>query len=70
VSDGLAAVGAEHAATGLSAAWQLTHFAAFRIATFFVAESPSPELRERLGFREVARTGSGADACIYMARRL
>lgn len=33
----------------------MTHFAAFRIATFFLAESPSKELREKLGFREDAR---------------
>lgn len=45
----------EHAATGLAAAWQMTHFAAFRIATFFLAESPSKELHEKLGFREDAR---------------
>ena len=41
--------------TGLSAAWQLTHFAAFRIATFFVEESLSPDLSEQLGFREEPR---------------
>lgn len=45
----------DHAATGLAATWQMTHFAAFRIATFFLAESPSKELREKLGFREDAR---------------
>jgi hypothetical protein len=33
----------------------MTHFAAFRIATFFLAESPSKALREKLGFREDAR---------------
>ena len=48
----------EHAATGLAAAWQITHFAAFRIATFFLAEYPSKELREKLGFREDARGAS------------
>lgn len=55
VSDTLSAVGVGHAVTGLSAAWHLTHFAAFRIATFFVEEAPSPELREQLGFREEPR---------------
>ncbi|MBN1609338.1 MAG: MarR family transcriptional regulator [Polyangiaceae bacterium] len=55
MSDTLAAAGAEHAATGLAAAWQLTHFAAFRIATFFVEESLSPDLSEQLGFREEPR---------------
>jgi hypothetical protein len=55
VGDTLAESSVEHAATGLAAAWQMTHFAAFRIATFFLAQSPSKELREKLGFREDAR---------------
>ena len=55
VGDTLAAGSVEHAATGLAAAWQMTHFAAFRIATFFLAESPPKELREKLNFREDAR---------------
>ncbi|GAB4212478.1 MAG: hypothetical protein OHK0013_35300 [Sandaracinaceae bacterium] len=55
VGDTLAEGSVEHAATGLAAAWQMTHFAAFRIATFFLAEAPSKELREKLGFREDAR---------------
>lgn len=55
VGDALAEASVEHAATGLAAAWQMTHFAAFRIATFFLAESPSTELREKLGFRDDAR---------------
>ncbi len=55
VGDTLTQGSVEHAATGLAAAWQMTHFAAFRIATFFLAESPSKELREKLGFREDAR---------------
>jgi hypothetical protein len=54
-SDTLVAEKVEHAATGLAAAWQLTHFAAFRIATFFVTEAPSTELKAKLGFREEAR---------------
>jgi len=45
----------EHAATGLAAAWALTRFAAFRIATVYLPADPSPELLERLGFREDAR---------------
>jgi len=44
-----------HAATGLAAAWQLTRFVAFRIATFFVDAEPSDALKEALGFREEAR---------------
>ncbi len=55
VGDTLAAEKIEHAATGLAAAWQLTHFAAFRIATFFVQSEPTATLKEKLGFREDAR---------------
>lgn len=55
VSDTLLAAGIEHAATGLSAAWQQTHFASFRIATFFLVDEVSHELREKLGFREEPR---------------
>ncbi len=55
VGDTLAEGSVEHAATGLAAAWQMTRFAAFRITTFFLAEPPSKELREKLGFREDAR---------------
>jgi hypothetical protein len=55
VGDTLAESSIEHAATGLAAAWQMTHYAAFRIATFFLAEPPSKELRERLRFREDTR---------------
>jgi hypothetical protein len=55
MSDTLTVAGVDHAATGLSAAWQLTHFAAFRMATFFVEEALSPGLSEQLGFREGPR---------------
>lgn len=55
VSDALKAEPFEHAATGLAAAWQLTHFAAFRIATFFVHTEPRSALKAKLGFRENAR---------------
>lgn len=54
-SDRLVDAKVEHAATGLAAAWQLTHFAAFRIATFFLTSEPSAELKGDLGFREAAR---------------
>jgi DNA-binding MarR family transcriptional regulator len=43
---------AEHAATGLAAAWVYTQFADFRLATFFVAERPSKTLLEAMKFRE------------------
>lgn len=55
VSDALEADGIQHAATGLAAAWQLTHFAAFRIATFYLDAEPDPALEAKLGFREDAR---------------
>lgn len=55
VGDTLAEAAVEHAATGLAAAWQMTHFAAFRIATFFLSEPPGEQLRDKLGFREDAR---------------
>ena len=55
VGDVLVAEQVEHAATGLAAAWQLTHFAAFRIATFFLMGAPSAALLAKLGFREGVR---------------
>ena len=55
VGDVLKATEVEHAATGLSAAWQLTHFASFRIATFYLDGEPGESLRDRLGFREDSR---------------
>lgn len=55
VSDTLVADRVEHAATGLAAAWQLTHFAAFRTATFFVTSELSAELKAKLAFREDPR---------------
>jgi hypothetical protein len=55
VSDTLVAFGVEHAATGLLAAWQMTSFASFRIATFFLAVEPSQELIAKLRFRAEPR---------------
>jgi hypothetical protein len=55
VSDALASCGIEHAATGLSAAWQFTSFAAFRTATFFVKDDPSVAISSALGFRAEPR---------------
>jgi hypothetical protein len=43
---------AEHAATGLAAAWVYTQFAAFRLVTFFVAERPTKALLDAMKFRE------------------
>jgi hypothetical protein len=45
----------EHAVTGLAAAWALTRFASFRIATVYLAGDPTPALLDRLGFREDPR---------------
>lgn len=55
VADSLSAAKVEHAATGLSAAWQLTRFAGFRTATFFVRAEPADSVKSELGFREDAR---------------
>jgi hypothetical protein len=55
VGDTLSEHGVEHAATGLAAAWALTRFASFRIATVYLPADPSPDLVERLGFREDPR---------------
>jgi len=55
LADGLREQKAQHAATGLGAAWLLTRFANFRLATIYVLERPGSELLERLGFREEAR---------------
>ena len=41
-----------YAATGLGAAWVYTHFANFRLATFYLSHVPADELSNTLGFRE------------------
>jgi hypothetical protein len=53
--DTLAKHNVEHAATGLAAAWAFTRFAAFRIATVYLAHDPSNVLIENLTFREDPR---------------
>jgi hypothetical protein len=40
----------KHAATGLGAAWAFTHFAPFRLVTFYVSERPQNFLSD-IGFR-------------------
>ena len=50
--------GLSHAATGLAAAWQFTHFAAFRIVTVYLAEEPTPQQLEQMGFRDEPRGGN------------
>lgn len=42
----------EYAATGLSAAWLFTNFAAFRLATFYLPSMPSRSLLNEIGFSD------------------
>lgn len=42
----------DYAATGLAGAWQYTRFSNFRVATLFLADSPSENLLEQLHFRK------------------
>lgn len=44
-----------YAATGLGAAWVYTHFANFRLATFYLPNPPGEEFPKGLGFREDER---------------
>jgi len=55
VDDKLSEKKIEHAATGLAGAWAMTHFAAFRIATFYLSTAPSPTLLQELEYREDPR---------------
>jgi len=41
-----------YAATGLCAAWLYSHFANFRLTTFYLPNTPGNELFDALGFRE------------------
>jgi len=50
--------GISYAATGLGAAWLYTHFAAFRVASLYLDESPSPSWLAEIGFQEEARGGN------------
>ena len=63
ISEELRGLQADHAATGMAAAWQLTRFAGFRIVATYVAELPSPDVLDRLGFREDA---SGANVWLVV----
>lgn len=57
--------GPHYALTGLAAAWEMTHFAAFRTVSAYVAELPSPRTLEALGFKEGAR---GANTWLILPR--
>ncbi len=48
----------EYAATGLAAAWMLAPFAAFRIASFYLQETPSDALLEKLRLTEQTKGGA------------
>jgi hypothetical protein len=50
VRDVLSEQGIDYAATGLAAAWVLTHFAAFRITTVYLPDDPSPILLDSRGY--------------------
>lgn len=51
----LSRVEENYAATALPAAWLLTGFAGFRLATVYLSKVPSVGLKKDLGFREEAR---------------
>ena len=53
----------DYAATGLAGAWQYTHFAMFRLATFYLADPPGKNLFDLLHFREDDR---GANAWLVV----
>jgi hypothetical protein len=55
VADAAVELGIDYAATGLAAAWSLTHFASFRLVTLYLPSSSLPGLRDRLGFRDDPR---------------
>ena len=48
----------DYAATGLGVAWLYTHFANFRIATFYLSHALGDELSNALGFHEGERGGN------------
>jgi len=52
---GMQGQGVPYAATGLAAAWLLTRYSGFRLASMYVAERPASEVLESLGFREEER---------------
>ena len=52
VASGLFELGVKYAQTGLGAAWLHAPFAGYNTATFYVARSPSDEVKSRLKFHE------------------
>lgn len=57
VAENLEKNNVEYAATGLAGAWLLSPFAAFRIASFYLKEMPSPDLLEKLKITEQSKAG-------------
>jgi hypothetical protein len=55
ISRACSRAGIEHAATGLAGAWLLTHFAAFRVVTCYVADLPPRDVLDGLGFHDDER---------------
>lgn len=55
VTQTLSAKHLEYAATGLAAAWVLTHFAGYRISSFYLRSEPSSSLLESIEAREEIR---------------
>jgi len=47
--------GLQHAVTGLAGAWLLNQFAGFRLVAIYVANLPSVEVQQAMGFREESR---------------
>lgn len=58
VAEGLEKSKIEYAATGLAGAWLLTHFANFRLTTFYVKQIPSKELLKELKITEQSKAGA------------
>ena len=58
VAEGLEKNNIVYAATGLAGAWLLTHFAAFRVAVFYLKEFPSPDLLKDLKITEQPKSGA------------
>ncbi len=48
----------KYAVTGLAGAWLLTHFANFRIVTFYLKSRPSNKLLQQIRFKEQDRGGN------------
>jgi hypothetical protein len=55
ISEQLTRCNLRHAATGLAGAWLVDQFAGFRLVTFYVAQIPSDESRQAMGFHDERR---------------